>query len=376
MRFCRSVLLQIFLSIALAACGGSSGDPDEGANDGAANVEAPSEHPATAPPEQPTTGDQQAPPQQPDLPNPAPPPSAPEPEPDPGTPDTTPPDIDALAAAERAAERTAAFVTAETIDALSYGLVGDGRTDNTQIFRSLLTGGNRTIHVQPGDYVTGRLEFAPRTILVLAPGVTIRDSGLLGTHDRLLNIQTHDVQIVGLGARVVGDRSRYTTGEWRHGVYIYGASRVLIDGLESSSQGGDGFYIGGPAGRPSTDVQIRGCRADDNRRQGLSITSARRVQIVDCEFTSTHGTAPEFGVDLEPNAGYDTLDHIVILRAQTATNAGGGIMVYLDRLTSTSEPVDVTIVDHTSDAEPVSLLTHVPAGVTALLRYGSSAGSP
>jgi hypothetical protein len=334
-------------------------------------AEAPPEQPATTPaPQQPPPPVQQppsAPPQQP------PPVAAPARL---GTRDTIPPDAAALAAGEQAAEPVAAFETAETIDAASYGLIGDGHTDNTQTFRTLLAGGNRTIHVPAGDYVTGPLEFAPRTILVLAPGVTLRDSGSLGTYDRLLNIRTDHVQIVGLGARVISDRSRYTSGEWRHGVYIYGASNVVINGLESSSNSGDGFYIGGPSGSPATDVQLRGCSADNNRRQGLSITSARRVQVIDSEFTNTNGTAPEFGIDLEPNASYDALDRIVILRPQTAANVGGGIMIYLDRLTATSTPVDVTIVDPRSKDEPVDLVTDVPTGVAAVLRYGSSTTSP
>lgn len=290
-----------------------------------------------------------------------------------GTADTIPPDTAAIEAADASASNSDfSFTTAQEVDALSYGLVGDGETDNTAVFRSLLLGGNRTIHVPPGDYVTDKLEFEANTVLALEPGVTIRDAGRLGKLDRLLNIRTHDVRITGFGARVIADRARYQTDEWRHGVYIYGASRVLIQGLESSSHGGDGFYIGGPAGHPSTDVQIRGCRADNNRRQGLSITSGRRVQIVDCEFTNTSGTAPSFGIDLEPNADYDTLDHIIILRAQTASNAGGGIMIELSRLVPTSTPVDITIIDHNSDAERLNLFTRVPSDVPAVLRYGSS----
>jgi hypothetical protein len=291
----------------------------------------------------------------------------------PGTADTIPVDAVAVQDAD-AAVRNAdfSFTTAQEIDGLSYGLVGDGKTDNTAVFRALLAGGNRTIHVPAGDYVTDQLELEAKTILALEPGVTIRDAGRLGKLDRLLNIRARSVRITGFGARVIANRESYQTGEWRHGVYIYGASGVLIEGLESSGHGGDGFYIGGPAGNPSTDVQIRGCRADNNRRQGLSITSARRVQIVDCEFTSTRGTAPQFGVDLEPNADYDALDHIVILRPQTAANAGGGIMIQLIRLLPSSVPVDVTIIDHSSAAEPVNLFTRVPGGVRAVLRYGSS----
>lgn len=287
---------------------------------------------------------------------------------------TIAPDAAALAAAEQAAATPASsFETAETIDALGYGLVGDGHTDNTQAFRGLLAGGNRTIHVPAGDYVTGRLEFEPRTVLVLAPGVTIRDAGLLDTYDRLLNIETHDVQIIGLGARIVADRDLYTSGEWRHGVYIFGAERVRIEGLESSSHGGDGFYIGGPPGKASSDVTLVGCKADNNRRQGLSITSAQHVRVIDCEFTYTAGTAPQFGIDLEPNDPPDMLKDILILRPQTRNNLGGGIMIALKGLVGgPTQPVDVTIIDHVSEQESPPLYTSVPPTLAVSLRYGPS----
>lgn len=288
----------------------------------------------------------------------------------PGTADTIVPDDEAIRRAEAAASpEDLRFTTAEVIDALSYGLVGDGRTDNTAVFQRLLTPGNRTIHVPPGDYVTSRLEFSANTVLMLAPGVIIRDAGLLEPQHRLLNIRTENVWISGQGARVIADRGDYTTGEQRHGVYIFGARRVLIEGLESSGQGGDGFYIGGPSGSPSTDIMLSGCSANNNRRQGLSVTSARRVRIVDSEFMSTNGTAPQFGIDLEPNSTLDVMDQITILRPQTRGNAGGGIFVNLHRVSETSEPVDITIIDHRSEAETPHLQTYVAPGARTVLRY-------
>ena len=91
-------------------------------------------------------------------------------------------------AEEKAAQGDLSFVTAESIDGLSYGLVGDGVTDNTATFQRLLARGNRTIHVAAGDYVTGKLVIPSNTVLILEPGVTIRDSGRLAEEDRFINI--------------------------------------------------------------------------------------------------------------------------------------------------------------------------------------------
>lgn len=327
-----------------------------------------------------------APPQQVEEPTPPdPPPASPDPPPEPpqanppapndGTPDTIPADASTLrdAKAELAASDFS-IVTAEEVDGSSYGLIGDGQIDNTSVFQRLLAGGNRTIHVRPGDYVTRSLFFEANTVLILEPGVTVRDAGTLGLRDRLFNIRsTHHVRIVGLGARIVAQRADYPAGEQRHGVLIFGSSHVLIEGLESTGHGGDGFYIGGPTGSPATDVILKGCKADNNQRQGLSITSARRVHIVDCEFSYTNGTAPEFGVDLEPNYPTDVMDQITLLRVRTHANRGGGIMIYLNKLDGTSEPADISMIEHVSTLESPSIFTAVPSTVSRTIRYSSDA---
>jgi hypothetical protein len=306
----------------------------------------------------------------PATPAPTEPPLAPPPPVQPQPEGTIRPDDAHVSAAEKGASADDLwFETAETVDALTYGVVGDGKADNTEAFRSLLANGNRTIHVPAGDYVIDELEFAANTILVLEPGVTLRDAVRLGRMNRLLNIRTENVRIVAAGARIIADRRHYQTDEWRHGVYLFGAHNIVIEGLESSSHGGDGFYIGGPAGNPSTDIVLKGCKGSDNRRQGLSITSARRVRVVDCEFTATNGTAPQFGVDLEPNNPVDVLDEIVFVRLRTSANRGGGVMFWLHGLSDASEPVNVTVLDHHSERESPVVLVGRPANVDATIRY-------
>jgi hypothetical protein len=260
--------------------------------------------------------------------------------------------------------------TVEEVDASSYGVVGDGVTDNSVAFRRLLAGGNRTIHVRAGDYLTDSLHIEANTVLALEPGVILRDLGTLAAKERLLNIRsTHHVRIIGWGAQLLADRTHYTTGEQRHGVLIIGSDHVTIEGLESSGHGGDGFYIGGPTGAPSTDIVLRGCKAGNNRRQGLSITSARRVHVVDCEFTDTNGTAPEFGIDLEPNYPTDLLDDINFLRVATVGNRGGGIAVFLHNFDATSAHAVINIAEHRSASEFPVLRTEVEPGTAATIRY-------
>jgi hypothetical protein len=267
------------------------------------------------------------------------------------------------------------FSTVEYLEAT--GVVGDGASDNTLAFIALLGTGNRKIHIRSGDYVTGSLSIPSGTVLLLDPGVTIRDSGKLGPEDRLINIVgENNVYIRGPGARIIANRANYTTGEQRHGVFVYGSSNVIVEGLESTGHGGDGFYVGGPPNTPSENIVLAGCLASDNRRQGLSITSARRVYVVDCEFDQTNGTAPQFGVDLEPNLPTDFLNEIRLLRPHTLANVGGGIQILLDKLGPTSPMVDVQIIEHSSEAEAPKFLAEGPSDVHAQIQYSSASGIP
>lgn len=237
---------------------------------------------------------------------------------------------------------TSEFTTAKTVEPRTSADI-----------MAALTLGNATIRVPAGDYTIGRTEIGPNTVLMLQPGVTLRDSGQLTAVQQLLSIRGENVRIVGHGARVIAKRSDYTSGEFRHGVLIFGARNISIEGLESSGHGGDGYYIGGPSGFPAEDISIIGCAADNNRRQGMSIVNAARVFIADCEFSGTAGARPEFGIDLEPNSPMDVLHDIAIVRPQTTSNRGGGITIGLSAFGPGARASTIDIYEHTSVGEQI-----------------------
>ena len=263
------------------------------------------------------------------------------------------------------------FKTSQYIDAAHMGLVGDGKTDNTAVLRRLLGKGNRTVHIPAGDYVTGLLHIPKDTVLLLDPGVVLRDSGKLGPYDRFINILSDNVYIRGRGAKVLADRNSYQGGEQRHGVFIFGASNVVIDGLDSSGNSGDGFYIGGPRGKPARHIVLENCSASYNRRQGLSITSGSDIDVVNCVFSHTKGTAPQFGVDLEPDDPNDPLDGIRLVGVRTEDNYGGGISVYLGSRYTAPGGAHIAIIDHKSISEKHPYQVVAPHGGGASITYRS-----
>ena len=95
----------------------------------------------------------------------------------------------------------------------------------------------------------------------------------------------------------------------------------------------------------SEDITIRNCTAYDNHRQGLSVVSAVNLLVENCLFANTWGTAPEAGIDLEPDTEKQRLVNCVIRNCTFENNNGNEILVYLKQLATNSEPVSIRF-DH------------------------------
>ena len=188
----------------------------------------------------------------------------------------------------------------------------------------------------------------------IAPGVVIlaKRGEFQGVNDSVLTARdVENVTIRGYGATVRMwkhdyQNPPYKKGEWRMGVEIQGSKNVLIEGLRVENSGGDGFYIDGGKSRLwSEDVTIRNCSADGNHRQGISVISAVNLIVENCTFSNTEGTAPQAGIDLEPDAANQRLQNIVIRNSIFENNQGSGMDVYLKQLNGTSAPVSI-LFDH------------------------------
>ena len=247
-------------------------------------------------------------------------------------------------------------------DVRRYGATHNDGSDDTLAIQTALnvSAGEVPVSFQPGTYLIGRLEIPANSTIQLPAGCVLKDTGKLPGNKRLINITNDNVRILGRGARVEMSRKDYTSGEQRHGVFISGAANVYIEGLESSDSGGDGFYIGASARRPfSSDVQLVGVKADNNRRQGLSIVSARNVRVSDSSFTNTSGTPPSAGIDIEPNNNSQFIENVQLENIRTEGNDGAGITMYLNNLAGpVAKNVSVRIIDHVDKQSAVSFVMH------------------
>lgn len=229
------------------------------------------------------------------------------------------------------------------ISVRDHGAWGDGVHDDTDAFQraiAALPDDGGTVEVPAGNYVidpTRRTALRSRMHLELAPDaqLTAKPNALERAYV-LMAALVSDIEISG--GRILGDRDAHlgTTGEWGHGIALYGVSRVTVRDIHVSRCWGDGIGIGGKrvGGKgskafptASEDVVISGVTSTGNRRQGLTIGHSHDVRVHDSEFSYTAGTSPEAGIDIEPDKPGNAM-RVHIENCRMNNNRGCGIQVY------------------------------------------------
>jgi parallel beta-helix repeat protein len=246
---------------------------------------------------------------------------------------------------------------ATRIDVRQHGAQGDGVQDDTAAFQraiDALPDDGGTVEVPAGRYLIDPLRsvrLRSRMHLQLAADATLLAKPNAADRGYVLWAPlVDDVEISG--GRIVGERDRHlgTTGEWGHGIQVVGASRVTLRGIHVSDCWGDGICIGGKKRKGgekvlSSDVVIDGVVSTGNRRQGLSITGSRDVLVTNSEFSHTAGTAPQCGIDIEPDKP-DFATNVRIRNCRIHHNAAYGILAY--KRTRNVTIADCTIQDNRS----------------------------
>lgn len=185
-----------------------------------------------------------------------------------------------------------------------------------------------TIHIEKGDYPVCAFSENDRCIIICSNTeitmngqITLRPNGL--KHFDIIYVNGSKISMKGSGS-IIGDALTHigTGGEWGMGVRIAESNNVVIQGLTISDCWGDCIYIGSN----SKDVVINNCILAHGRRQGISITSANGVTIKKCIIRDISGTAPEFGIDIEPNKG-GVVENVLVEQVNIK-NCIGGILAY------------------------------------------------
>ena len=195
-------------------------------------------------------------------------------------------------------------------------------------------------------YVSNTISLRSNQTILFGNGVEIQSKPGLpngwGHKPLFLATGVSNVSLEGYGATFRMRKSEQAADEASHGLKIYQSSNISVKGLSFKDMYGDGLYIGGGV-TPTTNVHVQDVLADNNGRQGMTVTNARNLTVTGSMFRTTNGTNPQAGIDLEVNHAFNYLQNIVISDSVIEHNAGDGLTMSTEKLDSTSAPVSVRL---------------------------------
>lgn len=162
---------------------------------------------------------------------------------------------------------------------------------------------HNTIIIEPGEYLVSvinewgtALNVVSNTELIINGSINLAPNSYKGY--QIINVSGDNISICGRGS-IVGDKHTHLAndGEWGMGLNISNGNNIQVKDVVIKDCWGDCIYIGSN----SNNIEINNCFLDHGRRQGISITSGDNISIKNSLITNVSGTAPEYGVDIEPN---------------------------------------------------------------------------
>ncbi len=242
---------------------------------------------------------------------------------------------------------------ASKINASTFGW---NATDATTAFVNAINSSYDTIVIdkQVGDWMINSTNFTAlnsKTIF-FENGVNLvaRPGAFSNIYASLMTFyECNNVKIIGYGATFKMQKSEYIVyndSEHRHCIQLISCNYIDVYGLKLMDSGGDGIIVASYTGittqRYSANIFLKDLWCDNNYRQGISVISVEHLRVENCWFTNTSGTAPQAGLDLEPNQPFERLVDVVFEKCRFTGNVGGGILIAPISIDSTTLPMDIT----------------------------------
>lgn len=165
---------------------------------------------------------------------------------------------------------------------------------------------------------------------------------------KLYNIKNVDVYF----PVIIGDRKTHqgTSGEWGMGISIRSSNNIQIYNPKVSECWGDGIYIADDGKVISENIALYYAQLDFNRRNGISIISAKNLKVINAVVSNTSGAMPMAGIDIEPDTSENVAEGILIQNPVTFNNSSSGIQIGLSKFPGRLQKmVDINIVNHIDD---------------------------
>jgi hypothetical protein len=256
-------------------------------------------------------------------------------------------DLSSVLALGSTAPRTLTGRFSDRIVVLDEDAKCDGVTNDAAALQRAFNRGaaeNREVVFPGGVCVTNTTLTAPSGLRVRGHGATLRFSNTatyapVVSANGVSNVVIEGMEIDGQKALVGG------VTEWKHCIDVRSSSNVTLRDLYLHDCKGDGLYIGAASGQPAnTNFYVENVRSNANHRQGISITNLSGGRFIGFKGTNTSGTAPQFGLDIEPNYDADIVQGISFVGCEFTGNTGGGVQVML-RAAPTLPQRDISFTD-------------------------------
>lgn len=269
-----------------------------------------------------------------------------------------------------------------TLDKASVSDWGFDPIDSTKQFQAAIKSGVKTLIVdrQSSPWIVTPLTLRSNLELVFEEGceVQAKKGEFHRVNDVLFRIPVVDNVVMrglGRGATLRMWKADYHTdaykkSEWRHGISILSSSNIRIENLSIIDSGGDGIYLGvGKRSVHNEHIVIKNVVCDGNNRQGISVIDAVDILIEDTILKNTWGTAPQAGIDFEPNDESEAVRGCIMRNCICEDNKGSGFDFYLPNLSTCSGPLEITLENCISrNNSRASIAMTVPNGPTKTIQ--------
>lgn len=242
------------------------------------------------------------------------------------------------------------MVVKDSVYVEQFGAKGDGSTDDQTAINKAMQSGASTVKFIGGKtyavkgYETGQAE-GGTTGLTETTGIIVPSNTIVDLNFAIVKVLANARQnynaftLTGVenitikNGTIIGDVGDHTgaSGEWGYGISLRIAKNVTLDNLKCTKCWGDGINLnntGSVGVYYNTNILIKDCICDDNRRQGMSIENGKGIIVEDSQFINTGDTAhtaPASGVDIEPAT--DSASNIKFVNCSFNDNYNAGLLL-------------------------------------------------